>query len=64
MKRISDILDTMNAAFKKQLDALFGETTLDITTDIAVMQSLMAQEGLTEDKNQIKMDDITGGNAQ
>jgi len=47
--RIAQMLDTMDAAFKKQLDALFGETTLDITTDIAAIQGLMAQEGLTGD---------------
>ena len=57
MTRISAMLDTMDLAFKKQLDALFGATTLDITTDIAAMESLMAQEGLTDDKNQLNMDE-------
>lgn len=55
MERISSMLDTMDAAFEKQLDALFGETTLDISTDIAAMEQLMAQEGLTEDDNQMNM---------
>ena len=28
------------------LDALFGEEALDISTDITVMENLLAQEGL------------------
>ena len=46
--RISQMLDTMDAAFRKQLDALFGDTALDIDTDITVMEGMMAQEGLTD----------------
>ena len=47
-ERISQMLDTMDAAFEKQLDALFGDTALDIDTDITVMEGMMAQEGLTD----------------
>lgn len=47
-ERISQMLDTMDAAFRKQLDALFGDTALDIDTDITVMEGMMAQEGLTD----------------
>lgn len=47
--RISEMLDTMDLAFEKQLDALFGDTALDIDTDITVMENLMAQEGLTDE---------------
>ena len=46
--RISQMLDTMDLAFEKQLDALFGDAALDIDTDITVMEGMMAQEGLTE----------------
>ena len=46
--RISEMLDTMDQAFEKQLDALFGDTALDIDTDITVMEGMLAQEGLTE----------------
>ena len=46
--RISDMLDTMDVAFEKQLDALFGDAALDIDTDITVMEGMMAQEGLTD----------------
>jgi hypothetical protein len=33
---------------KKQLDALFGDTALDISTDITVLENMMAREGLTD----------------
>ena len=46
--RISEMLDTMDQAFEKQLDALVGDTALDIDTDITVMEGMLAQEGLTE----------------
>lgn len=46
--RIADMLDTMDMAFEKQLDALFGDTALDIDTDITVLEGMMAQEGLTD----------------
>lgn len=47
--RIAQMLDTMDLAFEKQLDALFGDTALDIDTDITVMEGMMAQEGLTDE---------------
>lgn len=50
MTRIDGMLDLMTDAFRRQLDALFAFTTLDVTSDIAAMQSLMAQEGLTVDR--------------
>lgn len=46
--RISQMLDTMDQAFEKQLDALFGDTALDIDTDITVMEGMLSQEGLTD----------------
>lgn len=47
--RISQMLDTMDLAFRKQLDALFGDTALDIDTDITVMEGMLAGEGLTNE---------------
>ena len=32
-----------------QLDSLFGDQALDISTDITVLENMMAREGLTED---------------
>lgn len=46
--KIEDMLSTIAAAFDKQLDALFGDEALDISTDIAALESMMAREGLTE----------------
>ncbi len=48
-KEIEDTLDTLNLAFEKLLDDLFAETALDVSSDISVLQTLLAQEGLTED---------------
>ena len=47
-ERITQMLDTMDVAFEKQLAALFGDTAPDIDTDITVMEGMMAQEGLTD----------------
>ena len=44
--RIEDMMDTICKAFDKQLDALYGEEALDISTDITVLENMLAQEGL------------------
>ena len=46
--KVEKMMDTIVRAFDKQLDALFGEEALDISTDITVMENLLAQEGLTD----------------
>ncbi len=46
---IEATLDTLNAAFEKLLDNLFQDTAWDVSTDISVLQTMLAQEGLTED---------------
>ena len=46
-KEIEDTLDTINAAFEKLLDDLFQTTAWDISSDISVLQTMLAQEGLT-----------------
>lgn len=50
--KIEDMLDTICKAFDKQLDALYGEEALDISTDITVMEQMLAGEGFgsTEEK--------------
>lgn len=48
-KEIEDTLDTLNLAFEKLLDDLFKDTAIDVSSDISVLQTLLAQEGLTED---------------
>ncbi len=37
---------TISQAFDRQLDALFGEEALDISTDITVMEQMLQREGL------------------
>lgn len=49
MHRIETIMDTIVMAFHKQLDALFRDEAMDIASDITVMETLLAQEGLAED---------------
>ena len=44
--KVENMMDTIVQAFDKQLDALFGEEALDISTDITVMENLLAREGL------------------
>lgn len=51
-KSIEGIMGTINAAFKKQLDALFKDSALDISTDIDVLEGMLAAEGLKKDKLQ------------
>ena len=46
-QKVERMLDTLCSAFDKQLDALFGDEALDISTDITVMENLLAQEGLS-----------------
>ena len=48
-KEIEATLDTLNTAFEKLLDSLFQETAWDISSDISVLNTLLAQEGLKED---------------
>ena len=45
-QKVESMLTTIVQAFDRQLDALFGEEALDISTDITVMENLLAQEGL------------------
>jgi 5-bromo-4-chloroindolyl phosphate hydrolysis protein len=47
MKKIEDMLQTIIQSFEKQLDSLFDEEALDISSDITVLESMLAQEGLS-----------------
>ncbi len=46
MHNIRAIMHTIVQAFEKQLDSLFGEEALDISTDITVLENMLQQEGL------------------
>lgn len=47
-KEIEKTLDTINLAFENLLDNLFEDAAMDISTDISVLNTMLAQEGLTE----------------
>ena len=51
MERIEGMLDKVIVAFQKQLDGLFARDLVDITADIRVMEQMLAQNGLTNDKD-------------
>ena len=46
---IEDTLDTLNIAFEKLLDNLFQDTAWDVSADISVLNTMLAQEGLTDE---------------
>ena len=46
MKRVEEMMDTIVAAFAKQLDGLYGAEALDLSADMTVLETMMAREGL------------------
>lgn len=46
---IEETLDTLNVAFEKLLDSLFQDKAWDVSSDISVLNMMLAQEGLKED---------------
>ena len=52
-KEIDEVMDTINEAFEKLLDSLFQDMAWDISSDISVMKTMMAQDGLTDDGMQV-----------
>ena len=51
MKSIDTMLDDAIMAYKKMLDSLFANQALDIETDIEVMNTMLAREGLSGNKD-------------
>lgn len=47
LTKVEGMMRNIVAAFEKQLDALYGADALDISTDITVLETMMAREGLT-----------------
>lgn len=43
---IEKTLDTIDEAFEKLLESLFDDTAMDISTDISVLKSMLARDGL------------------
>lgn len=46
MSKMENMMDAIVSAFEKQLDGLFGAEAMDISTDISVMETMLAREGL------------------
>ncbi len=46
-KEIENAFDTINTAFENLLDSFFKDTAWDISSDITVLNTMLAQEGLT-----------------
>ena len=46
--KVEAVMDQIVRAFDKQLDSIFGTEALDISTDITVLEQMMAREGLTD----------------
>ncbi|MBO5496812.1 MAG: 5-bromo-4-chloroindolyl phosphate hydrolysis family protein [Oscillospiraceae bacterium] len=51
MANINEMLDAAIVAYKKRLDSLFENQALDIETDIEVMNTMLAREGLSGNKD-------------
>ena len=48
LARVEGMMRTIVSAFEKQLDTLYATEALDISTDITVLETMMAREGLTD----------------
>lgn len=48
-QEIAQTLDTINEAYEKMYDSMYVDVAMDVSSDIAVLKTLFAQEGLTED---------------
>ena len=49
MQKVEGMMSTIITAFDKQLDSLFGSEAMDISTDMVVLEHMLAREGLTDD---------------
>ncbi|MCD8156553.1 MAG: 5-bromo-4-chloroindolyl phosphate hydrolysis family protein [Clostridiales bacterium] len=49
-REIEETIDTLNVAFEKLLDSLFEDQAWDISSDISVLHTILAQDGLKEDE--------------
>ena len=47
---IENTLDTLNFALSELYDDLFEMTSMEVASDISVLETLLAREGLTKDK--------------
>ena len=50
-KKIEDVLDTLVRAFEQLQDRLFRTEAMDVETDISVLETMMASDGLLQQNN-------------
>lgn len=48
-KRIEDMMDQVVSGFEKQLDKLFQDDAMDITSDVEVLESMLKKDGLSDE---------------
>ncbi|MBR5967364.1 MAG: 5-bromo-4-chloroindolyl phosphate hydrolysis family protein [Lachnospiraceae bacterium] len=50
-EQVEEMMDKALEAFDKQLDSLYADEAMDVSSEIKVMENLLAQEGLTDEMN-------------
>ena len=60
-ERVESIMGTIVSAFEKQLDSLFGADAMDISTDISVLETMLAREGLAGEHMEAQSTKDAGG---
>ncbi len=53
-KKIESVLDTLIHAFEQQQDRLFKTEALDVETDISVLETMMASDGLLDNQGELR----------
>ncbi len=53
-KKIESVLDTLTHAFEQQQDRLFKTEALDVETDISVLETMMASDGLLGNQSELR----------
>lgn len=60
-ERVESIMGTIVSAFEKQLDSIFGADAMDISTDISVLETMLAREGLAGEHMEAQSTKDAGG---
>ena len=48
-KRIEDMMDQVVYGFERQLDKLFQDDAMDITSDVEVLENMLRKDGLSDE---------------
>jgi hypothetical protein len=62
-KKIEDILDILVEGYKQQMDHLFQNESMDISSEIKVLETMMQKDGLSGGKDFSKYSDVPLGGA-